>query len=121
MSEKITELSHRIAQALGSPKEYDLMAATGAFEKDYALLPPVLTQLQLLVRDALTVKSGAGTLTPLSSCSDEAAALARRFTVAQLFAFAAVADEMLTAVNGNANRNLLITRLCSRLSAAAGK
>ena len=120
-NEAIHETARQIARALGAPNEYDLMAVTGAFEKDYALLPPVLTQLQLTVRDALSVKSGAGQLPLLSACSGEAAALARRFTVRQLLEFAAIATEMQAAVNGNANRNLLITRLCSRLSAAAGK
>jgi hypothetical protein len=120
-NEIINQTARQLALALGAPNEFDLMTVTGAFEKDYALLPPVLTQLQLMVRDALTVKSGVGQLPLLSSCSNEASALARRFTVRQLLEFAAIAEEMQAAVNGNANRNLLITRLCSRLSAAAGK
>ena len=120
-SEKITDLTRQIALALGAPNEYELMKITGAFEKDYALLPPVLTQVQLLARDALTVKSGAGRSFLLSACPGEAAALARRFTVSQLLDFIAITEEMQAAVNGNANRNLLITRLCSRFSAAAGK
>ena len=120
-NEAITELTRQIASALGAPNEYELMKITAAFEKDFALLLPVLTQLQLLLRDALTLKSGNRELPLLSSASNEAAALARRFTTPQLLSFTNVTQEMTAAVNGNANRNLLITRLCSRLSAAAGK
>ena len=121
VNETILDLTRQIALSLGAPNEYDLMQLTGAFEKDYALLPPVLTQLQLLFRDALTVKSGGQNLPLLASCDAEAAALARRFTVSQLLAFEAVTTELTAAINGNANRNLLLTRLCSRLSTAAGK
>ena len=120
-AEAIAALSRQIALALCAPNEYELMKVTGAFEKDASLLPPVLTQLLLVFRDALTVKSGGRDLPRLAPDPAGADALARRFTVPQLLDFAAVINELQAAVSGNANRSLLITRLCSRLSAAAGK
>ncbi len=120
-NEAITSLTRQIALSLGAPNEYELMKITGAFEKDYSLMLPVLSQLRLLFRDALIVKNGGRELPLLSAASAEAAALARRFTAPQLLKLAAITVELTAAVNGNANRSLLITRLCSRLSAAAGK
>ncbi|HBL40585.1 MAG TPA: hypothetical protein DDY98_03045 [Ruminococcaceae bacterium] len=120
-NEKILEITQQIAVALGAPNEFDLMKVTGAFEKDFTLLSPVLNKLQLVLRDALVAKNGGERQVMLSACSREALTLARRFTTARLLEMIRVTNEMQAAINLNANHNLLLTRLCSLLSTAAGK
>ncbi len=121
INEKILAVTQQISAALGAPNEFDLMKITGVFEKDFSLLPLVLTRLRLVFRDALAVKNGGEKQEILSACPREAHALARRFTNISLFEMIRAADEIQAANDLNANRNLLITRLCSLLSAAAGK
>lgn len=114
--QKVLETAPRIASALLSANEWELMAATAPLEKDKAAVTGVLNALQLIFRDALTLHYG-GTTT-LSTAPDIAARLAKALSGQRLTALLKDIEELRGAQLRNMNQTLLLTRLCARLRAA---
>lgn len=108
-----------VAAAITAPQELVLMKATAPLEKDKALTDAVLSGVRLVLRDALTLAAG-GTQT-VSVAPETAKKLAQTLTNRQLLACLSVIAELITARARNMNQALLITLLCARLRAAAGR
>lgn len=114
------EKAKAIAAAILAPNEFDLMRETGAFEKDGELMVLVLSQLRLIFRDAVAKKQSPSA-TLLSTAHEQAAALARSLTVAQLMRLIDSVAQLEKADAQNANKSLLITRFCSLMRTAVNK
>ena len=95
------------------------MKAAAPLEKDKPLTDAVLSGVRLVLRDALTLAVG-GTVT-VSVAPDTARTLATALTDRQLLACTAVVAQLTEARSRNMNQALLITLLCARLRAAAGR
>ncbi len=116
---KTIEQIAAVAAAITAPQELTLMKATASLEKDKPLTDAVLSGVRLVLRDALTLAAG-GDQT-ISVAPDTAKKLASALTDRQLLACMAVIAELIEARARNMNQALLITLLCARLRAAAGR
>ena len=116
---KTIEHIKAVSAAILAPQELALMKATAPLEKDKPLTDAVLSGVRLVLRDALALAAG-GTAT-ISVAPDTAKTLATTLTDRQLLACAAVVAELTQARVHNMNQALLITLLCARLRAAAGR
>lgn len=112
--------AQRIAVALTSPNEFDLMRETGCFEKNNDLLALTLDSLELIIRDAAVLKK-LPNAPALSGAEQQVRQLVRAFTLAELFSLKAAVGQLKESAALNGNNNLLITRLCSLLRSAVGK
>ena len=114
------ELLSRMAAALCAPGEAELLFLTAPLIRDKESLAATLEGLILLFRDACALRAGtsAGCL---SGLPDDAAALSRALTRDSLFRLLTLTREAAAAQKRNANAALLITSLCARLRAAAGR
>ena len=116
---KTIEQIKAVSAAVLAPQELVLMKATAPLEKDKSLTDAVLSGVRLVLRDAITLAAG-GTAT-ISVAPDTAKTLATALTDRQLLACTAVITELMDARSRNMNQALLITLLCARLRAAAGR
>ena len=114
------ELLSRIAAALCAPGEAELLFLTAPLIRDKESLSAVLEGLTLLFRDACALRAGASAGC-LSGLPDDAAALSRALTRDSLFRLLTLTREAAAAQKRNANAALLVTTLCARLRAAAGR
>ena len=78
-----------------------------------------LEGLALLLRDACILRAGASGC--LSGLPEDAARLSRALTRESLVRLLTVTREAISARERNANAALLVTALCARLRAAAGR
>lgn len=108
-----------IAAAITGGSELALMKATAPLEKDKPLTDAVLRGLQLVLRDALGATVGA--TATVSVAPDAAKILSRGMTQKQMLACVEAVEALQTARKRNMNQTLLITLLCARLRAAAGR
>lgn len=108
-----------IATAITASTELTLMKATAPLEKDKPLTDAVLSGLKPVLRDALALAAG-GTAT-IGVSPTAAKKLQAGMTRGQLLACLQVVEELQTARKFNMNQTLLITLLCARLRAAAGR
>jgi len=108
-----------IAAAVVSPAELDLMKATAPLEKDKPLTDAVLSGLKTVFRDALALSAG-GTKT-VSVAPKIAKKLATSLSQKRLVSCLEAVEEMAVSRLRNMNQTLLITLLCARLRAAAGR
>ena len=109
--EEAKGLAEELAKALASGSETSLLAATSAFEKKYELLPLVLEQLGLILRDALVAGSGGEQM--ISGAGKSAGSL----SAAQLLTMVEAVEDITSALALHANKNLTLSRLVSRLAA----
>jgi len=116
---RTVDIIRSIAAAVTASSELTLLKATAPLEKDKPLTDAVLHGVQLVLRDALTLSAG-GQAT-VSVAPDTAAVIANGLTRRQMLAAVDVIDECLVARRRNMNHTLLITVLCARLRAAAGR
>lgn len=107
--------AEELAKALVSGSETQLLAATSVFEKNYELLPLVLEQLGLVLRDALVTGSGGEQM--ISGAGKSAYNLSVRYTNPQLLTMVEAVEDISTALTLHANKNLTLSRLVSRLAA----
>lgn len=114
------EKARAVAAALLSHNEFDLMRETGVFEKDSELLVLTLAQLRLIFRDAIARKQSINAVF-LSSAQNEATALSRSCTAAQLLRLLEAVAQLEKSAAQNANKTLLTTRFCSLLRRAQDK
>ena len=114
------ELLSRIAAALCAPGEAELLFLTAPLIRDKESLAATLEGLTLLFRDACALRAGASAGC-LSGLPDDAAALSRALTRDSLFRLLTLTREAAAAQKRNANAALLVTSLCARLRAAAGR
>lgn len=115
--EKVLRIAPQIAAAVADSNEWELMAATASLDKDKAAVTGVLSGLQLIFRDALTLHYG-GTTT-LSTAPEVAKRLSQALSGQRLTALLKEIEELCGAQRRNMNQTLLLTRLSARLRAAA--
>lgn len=108
----------QLAGALAARSEMKLLAATATLEKNYENLPLALDTLSLIIRDALVLVAGGQS--SMSCAPQEAAALTKTYDAERLLNMLSAIGEILTAINMHANKNLTLTRICSKLADAAG-
>lgn len=111
------EAASRLMQALLQPTELEFMKLSAEFEKDKELFEPVLSALQLIIRDAIVIK--AGSELTLSNHVDISRAAAARLTMNSLIKSTEEINSFKESIGRNANKNLLITRFSSRMRSAA--
>jgi len=114
--EEALALAKTLADATARGREMDLLSAAAPLEKSYDSLQPVLEQYGRIVRDALILRAGSDHL--VSGAPDEATRLSRACDTEQLLELSRAAEEISNAVTRHANKNLTLTRLCSRIAAA---
>ena len=116
---RTVQIIRSIAQTITEATELPLLKATAPLEKDKALTDAVLQGVRLVFRDALALSAGGQTT--VSVAPDIAKTLAHGMTRRQLFAAVEAVDELSASRRRNMNHTLLITMLCARLRAAAGR
>ncbi|MDD6275369.1 MAG: DNA polymerase III subunit delta' C-terminal domain-containing protein [Clostridia bacterium] len=114
--EKADLTAAALAQALMKPNEIEFMKQTAVFEKDKELFEPVLSCLQIIIRDAAVIKYGGK---PVSSHPDISKSLSQKFTTKTLLKLAENTENFNECLKQNANKNLLITRFCSVMRSTA--
>lgn len=114
--EKADSVAASLAEALIKPNEVEFMKHTAVFEKDKDLLEPVLSDLQLIIRDAAAIKSGGRVL---GTHEDISRALSQKFTIRVLIKLIENTEHFNECLKQNANKNLLITRFCSVMRSTA--
>jgi DNA polymerase-3 subunit delta' len=111
--ELAAQTAEEMALAITAPHAYDLLKKTAVFEKNNKLLALCLPELELIVRDALVLQAGSSDT--FSASPKAAAVLAGDLSQARLLKLIEEIRLLDEAIQRNANNNLLITRVCSRL------
>ena len=106
-----------LCTALTAQNEWDFLALTAQLDKDKPAVTGVLSAMQLVFRDALTLRYG-GCAT-LSTAPDVAKTLSARLSGARLMAMAEALEDLRQCQLRNMNQTLLLTRLCAVLRQAA--
>ena len=111
--EKAYENARLIAEAISLDSEIELMKVLGAFEKDKEALKFALEEVILILRDGLSLKSGAEKC--LSNNRETAYRISSGMTSEKIMRAMDVVSETLGGIQYFANQNLLLARLSSRL------
>jgi len=111
--EKAAAAAANVASAVMAPKEYELLKSAAVFENDKVLLKLALPELELIFRDALVIKMGNSET--MSVSPETAGLLAEAFPGEKLIKLIEETRKLQEAIERNANHNLLITLLSSRL------
>lgn len=109
--EQAKEKAQEIAQAALEINEISLLRATADFEKNKKLTRQTMLCFKEIVNDA--VKSKYGIVTDESG-------LASRLTMEELKKLNSIADEIVSAVDRNANEKLTMTRISAEIRRAIG-
>lgn len=109
----------RVASAVTSPGEAELLFLTADLVRDREKLRGTLERLSVLFRDAAVLRAGGKTC--LSGRTETVRSLADRLTRKSLLALLEETARAARASDANANAALLTTALCARLRAAAGR
>ena len=123
--QRVLELAPRLAEAVCAPDELTLLRATAPLEKDKAAVDGVLGAVRLIFRDALMRRCAGdapeGAVASLSVSPETADKLAAALTRSQLMALMREAEGLQAALLRNMNHTLLLTLICARFRAAAGR
>ncbi|MBR3588465.1 MAG: hypothetical protein IKL16_02770 [Clostridia bacterium] len=111
--EKSYENAKLIADAISLDSEIELMKVLGLFEKDKEALKLALEEVILILRDGLSLKSGAEKC--LSGNGETARKISSNMTSEKIMRAMDVVSEALSGIQYFANQNLLLARLSSRL------
>lgn len=112
-------LANRMAMALCAAKPSALLYASAPLLRDRPLQRATFDRLTAILRDALALRCGGPAVGPEDAAA--ASALSRALTRRQLYRALQETRRARAAVDANANGPLLVTTLCARLRAAAGK
>lgn len=103
----------KIAKAISSDSEIEMMKTLGMFEKDKDALKLALEEVVLILRDSIALKSGA--VNCLSRNRETANELASSMTTEKIIKASAIVNDALQGMQYYANHNLLLARLSSQL------
>ncbi|MBP3330265.1 MAG: hypothetical protein J6L89_05465 [Clostridia bacterium] len=103
----------KIAEAISSDSEFEMMKTLGIFEKDKDGLKLALEEVILILRDSLALKNASANC--LSQNIECAKKLASGMTAEKIMKAMDVVNEALQNMQFYANHNLLLARLSSRL------
>lgn len=114
--ETVVEAAMGIARACAALEEMEIVKAAAVFEKDQKLLRAALPVIQEIFAAALRIKYSAPEDNPeFGSAPQE---LAQKLSRRSLLALTEITDGLEEAVRLNANHNLMVTALCTKLRAA---
>lgn len=111
--EKSYENAKLIADAISLDSEIEMMKVLGLFEKDKEALKLALEEVILILRDGLSLKSGAEKC--LSNNEETARKISSNMTSEKIMRAMDIVSESLSGIQFFANQNLLLARLSSRL------
>lgn len=117
--EEIRELASRMAEAVTLPGESALLYAAAPLIRDKEKLRKVLSLLVLLFRDGCVLRAGGAVC--LSGLPENARELSEKLTRGRLLRLLETAEKAGKELEGNANAALMVTCLCARMRAAAGR
>lgn len=113
--EEAINLAYEISRALVQPTELDLLRITAKFENNKELMSDVLKPLNVVFRDAMTIKAGSNKT--LGTNIEESRMLASKLSLNSLLKLIEDIDELSSSINRNSNKSLLCTRFSSLLRA----
>lgn len=111
--EQSKELAEKLAKAIVSPTEAELLALLGSFEKDKQMFRLCLSSLVETIRDAAVSER----------CEKDSAASALRecLSVAQMIKMIETLNGINEDIDKNANNSLLLSRMCYMLRRNIGR
>ena len=102
-----------LASLIAKRDSFGLLSFVAVFEKNFELLSPTLDVFLRIIRDALVLQSSGTTL--ISGAEDEAKALSSALGSSELLSKKDGVEEIIKAINIYGNKNLILTRLVSKL------
>ncbi len=111
--EKSFENAVKIAKAIASDSEIEMMKTLGIFEKDKDGLKLALEEVILILRDSISLKNSCDCC--LSQNKETAMELASSMTSEKIIHAMEIVNDSLKSIEFYANHNLLLARLSSRL------
>lgn len=114
--EQSKELSEKIAKAIVSPTEAELMALIGNFEKDKELLRLCIRSLVEILRNAAVSSQGTD-----ADFGETAQTLCESLSVSQIIKMIETLNVIDEDIDKNANNSLLLSRMCYLLRRDAGR
>ncbi len=115
--ETVVETARKIALASAAMNDFEIVKAAGVFEKDKKLLYAVLPVIQEIYAAALRIKYYAEEEN--TEFGETAKELAHKLSRNSLLALIESTDALMEAVRLNANHNLMVTAVCTKLRRAA--
>ena len=115
--DEVVETAKKIALASAAMNDFEIVKAAGVFEKDKKLLYAVLPVVQEIYAAALRIKYYAEKEN--AEFGETAKELARKLSRNSLLALIESVDALMEAVRLNANHNLMVTAVCTKLRKAA--
>ncbi len=116
--EKVLEAASGIAKAVIALDDIEIVKAAAVFEKDQKLLRAALPVIQEIFAAAMRIKYSAQDEDEFGSLPAE---LAPRLSRRALLSLIDCTDNLMKSVQLNANHNLMVTALCTKLRKAAIK
>lgn len=114
--ETVVEAAMGIARSCAALEEMEIVKAAAVFEKDPKLLRAALPAMQEIFAAALRIKySAPEDNSEFGSAPQE---LAQKLSRRSLLALTEITDELEEAIRLNANHNLTVTALCTKLRSA---
>ncbi len=114
--EKVIEAANGIAQAVIALDDIEIVKAAAVFEKDQKLLRAALPVIQEIFASALRIKYSASENE--NEFGDLPATLAPKLSRRSLLSLIETTDTLMTSQKLNANHNLMVTALCTKLRKA---
>ncbi len=114
--EKIIDAAKAIALSVTALDEFETVKAAAVFEKDAKLLREALPVIQEIFAAALRIKYSAGEFIP--EFGDLPSELAPRLSRRSLSELIESTDAIMNSIKLNANHNLTVTALCTKLRGA---
>lgn len=119
LREKIIEAAKEIAKAVTAIDDIEIVKAAAVFEKDQKLLKASLPVIQEIFASALRIKYSADD--GCNEFGDLAAVLSSKLSRRSLLELTDTCDSLMNSLRLNANHNLMVTALCTKLRKAATK
>lgn len=114
--EKVVEAASAVAKAVIALNHMEIVKAASVFEKDQKLLRAALPVIQEIFACALRIKYSAEEENEFDSLPGE---LAPRLSRRALLSLIDCTEELMKSIQLNANHNLMVTALCTKLRKAA--
>lgn len=114
--EKVIEAASGIAKAVVALNHMEIVKAAAVFEKDQKLLRASLPVIQEIFASALRKKYSVNDENEFGTLPDE---LAPRLSRRALLSLIDCTDSLMKSIQLNANHNLMVTALCTKLRKAA--
>ncbi len=112
--EKINEAAEAVALSVAAPNEFETVKAAGVFEKDQKLLKAALPVMAEIFAEALRIRYSV----PGDTVYEASRTISSKLSRGTLLRLIDAVNELLSAMEMNANLNLTVARLCTLFRAA---